>query len=116
MLRDLTISWKMKNQSTILRSSVEAEYWAMASTASELVWLKSLLTFLRFDYQEPMKLFCDSHSTIHRAANPIFHERTKHIKIDCYYIRGQVQINWKYCDNSSALAISTSRHFSKGTC
>ncbi|XP_050156187.1 uncharacterized mitochondrial protein AtMg00810-like [Malus sylvestris] len=42
------VSWKRKKQAVIARSSAKAEYHAMASTACELIWLKSLLTDLGF--------------------------------------------------------------------
>lgn len=35
-------SWKAKKQTTISKSSVEAEYCTLASTTSELVWVNQL--------------------------------------------------------------------------
>ncbi|KAM1401398.1 hypothetical protein ACFX1X_028606 [Malus domestica] len=85
------VTWKSKKQHVIARSSAEDEYRAMAATACELIWLKGLLSDLGFTSTTPMSLMCDNQAAIHIAANPVFHERTKHIEVDCHFVRAQVQ-------------------------
>ncbi|KAK4380940.1 Retrovirus-related Pol polyprotein from transposon RE2 [Sesamum angolense] len=74
----------------VARSSAEAEYRAMAHPTSEILWLKNLLKELGFMYDDPVPMHCDNQATIHIASNPIFHERTKHIEIDCHFVREAV--------------------------
>ena len=69
------------------RSSAKAEYQAMALATCELIWLKQLLQELRFRNDGQITLVCDNQATLHVASNPIFHERTKHIKVDYHFIR-----------------------------
>ncbi|GJW67995.1 putative RNA-directed DNA polymerase [Tanacetum coccineum] len=56
------------------------------SRGNELVWLKNFLEELD-RAQTECHLFCDNQSAIHLAKNPVFHGRTKHIKIRYHYIR-----------------------------
>lgn len=37
-----------------------------------------------------MKLINDNKATFHIASDPTFHKRTKHIKIDCHFIRENI--------------------------
>ena len=59
----------------------------MAHTASKMLWVHSLLRDLDIDVSTVMQMFCDNQATIFIANNPIFHERTKHIEIDCDFIQ-----------------------------
>ncbi|GKU90667.1 hypothetical protein SLEP1_g4634 [Rubroshorea leprosula] len=85
------ISWKSKKQNTVSLSSAEAEYRAMATTTKEIIWLHSLLSTFGIQLPTPTPLYCDNRAARHIAANPVFHERTKHLEIDCHVVREKYQ-------------------------
>ncbi|XP_021737709.1 uncharacterized protein LOC110704229 [Chenopodium quinoa] len=84
------ISWKTKKQPTVATSSSEAKYRCMSSTTHELKWLKALLLSLGVEHPKAIKLFCDNQSALYIARNPVFHERTKHIEIDCHIVHDAI--------------------------
>jgi len=84
------VSWKTKKQKTIAKSSAEAEYRAMSATVSELEWISHLLHDLCIPPPLPIVPYCDNKVAQHIVANPVFHERTKHLNINCHYTRDKI--------------------------
>ncbi|GMI90277.1 cysteine-rich RLK (RECEPTOR-like protein kinase) 8 [Hibiscus trionum] len=62
----------------------------MAAATCELVWLTSLLSSFHILIPHA-SLYCDNQSAVHLASNQVFHERTKHIEVDCHFIRDKVR-------------------------
>ena len=88
------------------RSSAEAEYRAIAHTAGELTWMAALPKDMGL-HLPPAVLHYDNVISISTAANPVQHEQTKHIELDCHYIRDKVhsgKIVTKYVPSDSQLA------------
>ncbi|GAV80940.1 hypothetical protein CFOL_v3_24399 [Cephalotus follicularis] len=87
------VTWRSKKQTAVSISSVEVKYRAMAHGVCELIWLKRLLNDLEITHESSMRLFCDNKAAINIAHNPVQHERTKHIKIDRFFIREKLDQN-----------------------
>jgi len=68
-------------------SSCEAEYIAAASAATQALWLSRLLGELLGSKVDVVELKVDSKSTLALAKNPVFHGRSKHIRIKYHFIR-----------------------------
>ena len=68
----------------------------MSPTSSEIVWLRHLLCEFGVFLKGPTPLYADNRSAIRIAKNAIFHEITKHIEIDCHFIR-QHYVSDKLC-------------------
>ena len=90
MLGDSPVSWKSKKQCTVSKSSLEAEYRAIASTATEITWIVRILEELSYDKLKPITLHCDNQFAIYIVKNLVFNDGTKHIEVDCYLTRDKV--------------------------
>ncbi|KAJ9548564.1 hypothetical protein OSB04_021107 [Centaurea solstitialis] len=85
------IAWSSKRQPTLARSSTKAEFWAVASTTTEVQWTISLLSELGYKSTTTPTIFCDNLSAVHYSANPVFHSRMKHLALDFHFVREKVQ-------------------------
>jgi hypothetical protein len=83
------ISWTSKKQSTVTRSSAEAEYRGLAMVTAEVVWFQSIFRKLCIQISVPI-LWCDNLGATFIASNPAFHARTKHIELNFHFIREKV--------------------------
>lgn len=63
----------------------------MSTAIAKLVWLAALLRDLQVSFQYPVTLACDNTAAQHIADNPVFHNRTKHLDIDCHFVRDHIQ-------------------------
>ena len=86
------VLWKSKKQGVVSRSSAESEYRAMAQSVCEITWLYQLLMEVSIMTVVPAELWCDNQVVLHIASNPVFHERTKHIEIDCHFVCEKIQL------------------------
>ena len=87
------VTWKSKKQKIVSCSSAEAEYSAMRKLTSELIWIKNLMVDLGIETTTPITMHSDNQAAIHIASNSVFHERTKHIEVDCHKVRQAVEQN-----------------------
>jgi len=85
------ISWSSRKQRSVARSSTEAEYKALANTASELLWVLSLFTELGHIPTANPVIYCDNLGATSLSANPVFHSRMKHIALAYHFVRENVQ-------------------------
>ncbi|GJN27583.1 hypothetical protein PR202_gb15614 [Eleusine coracana subsp. coracana] len=85
------IAWKTKKQTAVFRSSAEAELRAMALVTAEVTWLRWLLEDFGVSVSMPTSLFSDSTGAISMALDPVKHELSKHVGVDAFYTRSQVQ-------------------------
>nr|GEX86447.1 putative reverse transcriptase, RNA-dependent DNA polymerase [Tanacetum cinerariifolium] len=89
-LGDNLLTWSSKRQDTLSCSSAEAEYRGVANAVAETSWIRNLLCELHTLLFTATLVYCDNVNVVYMSANPVQHQRTKHIEIDIHFVRNNV--------------------------
>ncbi|CAI7904681.1 unnamed protein product [Closterium sp. NIES-53] len=84
--RSLGLHWCSTRSSYVCLSTSEADLYAGILAAREAHWLSFLLDELGHS-QPCVTLACDSASMIHLTENPVYHARSKYIKVRYFFVR-----------------------------
>ncbi|KAM1248887.1 hypothetical protein ACFX2G_032309 [Malus domestica] len=85
------ISWQLKKQSTVSRSSTEAEYKALPHFAADIFWIRSVFKDIHQYISAPPSFYCDNLSALALSSNPVFHSKIKHLDTDYHFVCEKVQ-------------------------
>lgn len=85
------VSWKTKKQKIISKSLAESGYRPMSQTTSELVWIDGIVEDLTLSIPHLVTLSCDNKVAHYIGQNPVYNERTMHLKLDCHYVREHIE-------------------------
>lgn len=101
--RLLHFSWRklyiveFKKQMIVAHSSVEVEYRFLASTCAKLTWITFLLRDVDIHYSNHLN-FTNNMGSLNLSKSPMFHARTKHIKLNYHFIEKMWQLDHSLLD------------------
>jgi len=84
------VSWYVKQQSTLSRSSIEVEYRGVANVVSESRCLQNLLLELQCTIIKTTLVYCYHVSHVYLLGNHIQHQHIKHIEMDIHFVGEKV--------------------------
>ena len=84
------ITWLTKKQHTVSRSSIEAEYLSLATSAAELAWIRQVLCNLGLYLPSAPLIWCHNTNALALASNLVFHGCTKHIEVGYHFVHERV--------------------------
>lgn len=102
-----TVSWSSRKQSMVSLSTTESEYYALAETVKETLWLIELLKDLKVEICSSPIINVDSQPCIKMISNEKFSQRTKHIDVRFHFVKNALdenRIKLSYCPTDVNIA------------
>ncbi|GJS69436.1 hypothetical protein Tco_0351952 [Tanacetum coccineum] len=85
------VTWKSKKQKVVSLSSVEAEFRGIAKGLAEALWIRKLVSEIRFPPKESIRIMSDNKAAIQISENPVQHDRTKHVEVGRHFIKEKLE-------------------------
>ncbi|KAD1716243.1 hypothetical protein E3N88_42401 [Mikania micrantha] len=85
-LGDRFVSWQCKKQTTVSTSTAEAEYVAVSSCCSQVIWMQHQFLDYGLNFLDS-PIYCDNDAAFQMVKNPAQHSKTKHIDIRTLFFR-----------------------------
>uniref|UniRef100_A0A251UJX2 Putative ribonuclease H-like domain-containing protein n=1 Tax=Helianthus annuus TaxID=4232 RepID=A0A251UJX2_HELAN len=101
------VAWQSKKQKVVALSSTEAEYIALSQAGCQALWLKGILNELQINAECPPTILCDNKSTISSAKDPVYHGKSKYIRIKYHFIRDLIkndEVEVRFCTTKEQAA------------
>nr|GEU57512.1 hypothetical protein [Tanacetum cinerariifolium] len=77
---------KELNLNVFIDSDWVKYYIALNIVTCKVIWIQKVLSELNIRSSRPVPIYCDNNFAIQIAANPVFHEKTKHSKIELFFL------------------------------
>ena len=108
-LAGAAVSWMSKLEPMVAISSTEAEYMALLQAVKESIWIQRFLKELGREtvVKNVDRIMEDNQGAIALAHNPEYHARTKHIDVQCHFVRECVEmgkVKLVYCPAEEMVA------------
>jgi hypothetical protein len=84
------MSWKARLQDTVVLSTTEVEYMAIAEVTKEALWLKGIYSKL-CGIKSCITIHCDSQSAVYLTKDQMITEKFKHIDIRYHFGRDIIE-------------------------
>lgn len=91
LMNGAPVSWSSRKQGIVATSTTEAEFYAIAEAAKEMMWLRQLLLDMNVSAPLPLHISSDNQSAIKMLENEKFSHRTKHIDVQYHFLKDMIR-------------------------